>query len=238
MIRGNDRQRIFEEHDDYVRFIQIMDRIRKETGFTLYAWCLMPNHVHILLREKGEPLSSVVQRIEVRYVTWYNMKYNRSGHLFQGRFRSEAVEDEVYFLRVFRYIHMNPVTAGICGSPELYPYSSYSKYFSGDNYSDEDVILGYMPKKEFVEYHMEKCTDSFLDEDPPKIRRLTDDIVCGIVRDSFGIERISVIQTLPKSQRNMIIDHLLRKGASIRQLNRLTGVSVTIIREIKKESAS
>lgn len=89
---------------------------KKKSKYEMYAWCLMNNHVHLLLKEGIEPISTTMKRIGVSFVWYYNGKYNTNGHLFQDRFKSEKVESDQYLLTVIRYIHQNPVKAGIVKS--------------------------------------------------------------------------------------------------------------------------
>ena len=95
----------------------ILKECKEISGFEMYAFCLMTNHVHLLLRETDEPLEVVFKRIGSRYAYWYNNKYQRIGHLFQDRFKSENVEDDAYFLTVLRYIIQNPMKAGMEKEP-------------------------------------------------------------------------------------------------------------------------
>ena len=105
MLRGANRQEIFHDDIDCMRFLEIIEKYKKVSGMKVYAWCLMNNHVHLLLKEGIEDLSITMKRIGVSYVTYYNLKYNTTGHLFQDRFRSENVESNVNLFRVIRYIH-------------------------------------------------------------------------------------------------------------------------------------
>lgn len=232
MLRGNNRQRIFEDDEDYRYFLEIIGRYRKQSGFILYAWCLLPNHVHLLLKEKSEPVSLLIQRIEVSFISWYNRKYDRTGHLFQGRFRSEVVEDSNYFLKVIRYIHMNPVKAEICKAPDAYPYSSFVHYFCG-NVSDDDLLFGLISRKDFEAYHFLENDDSFPAIPEKRAQYLTDKEICRLVHESFGIEHISDVSSMPAPRRNEVLHYMLKSGASLRQACRLTGVSMTIIRDVR-----
>ncbi len=128
MLRGVNRQQIFEDEEDSVCFLDILAECKQISEFELYAYCLMGNHVHLLLKVQNEPLEQIMKRITTRYVYWFNAKYERSGHLFQDRFRSEPVENEQYLLTVLRYIHQNPVKSGICHAVADYEYSSYREY--------------------------------------------------------------------------------------------------------------
>ena len=104
MLRGINRQQIFMDDEDCRRFVRILSDCKQLSGFELYAWCLMPNHIHMLIHVQNEPLEKIIKRIGSRFVWWYNMKYERVGHLFQDRYRSEPVEEDAYFLTVLRYI--------------------------------------------------------------------------------------------------------------------------------------
>ncbi|GAE47324.1 transposase [Mesobacillus boroniphilus] len=112
MFRGVNRQDIFHDDDDRRRFLEILKKYKKKMGLQVYAWCLMSNHIHVLLKEGEESISATMKRVGVSYAVYYNWKYRTSGHVFQNRFNSEIVENDAYFLTVVRYIHQNPVKAG------------------------------------------------------------------------------------------------------------------------------
>lgn len=113
IMRGINRQILFEDEEDCTKFIQVLQRYKEICEYKLYAYCLMGNHLHLLMMEGKEPLETVMRKICGSYVFWYNKKYSRIGYLFQDRFKSEPVEDEAYLLTVFRYIFQNPLKAGI-----------------------------------------------------------------------------------------------------------------------------
>ena len=145
-----DEVNIFEEPEDYYQFINTLDRLRVlyddlglpcGTSFTLYGYCLMANHFHLLIREREETIGNIVKRIASSYVYYYNHKYLRNGHLFKERFKSEPVRsssarllptgrknDISYFTTLLRYIHQNPVKAGIVKEVKDYEYSSWGEY--------------------------------------------------------------------------------------------------------------
>ena len=128
-MRGINRQDIFYDQGDYQRFLGTLGRVRTDK-FEVYGYCLMSNHVHLLIREKSEEIPQIMKRIGTSYVWWYNRKYQRTGHVFQGRYGSECVEDDEYLLTVIRYIHQNPVKAGMISEPEDYRWSSIQAYYS------------------------------------------------------------------------------------------------------------
>lgn len=128
MLRGINRQDIFCDDDDRERFIETLIRYKDLCGYKIYGYCLMSNHIHLLIKEEKETISQSIKRIGVSYVYWFNMKHERYGHLFQGRFKSENVEDDRYLLVALRYIHQNPVEAGIVEEAAYYRWSSYAEY--------------------------------------------------------------------------------------------------------------
>ena len=101
ILRGINKQIIFEDKADYLQFVNILMFYKEECNFKLFAYCLMDNHIHLLVEESDVSLDEIMKRIEVKFVRWYNKKYERIGYLFQDRYKSEPVNDEKYFLTVF-----------------------------------------------------------------------------------------------------------------------------------------
>lgn len=108
ILRGANKQEIFHDDDDRIKFLDTLRKYSQRFGVKIYAWCLMSNHVHLLLREGDESISITMKRIGVSFALYYNYKYMTTGHLFQDRFKSENVESTNYLLTVTRYIHQKP----------------------------------------------------------------------------------------------------------------------------------
>lgn len=126
MLRGVNKSAIFHDDQDRMRMLEVIDKVKALVGFELFAYCLMHNHVHLLIKEtEEEPIGSIMKRISVRYVMWFNRKYERVGHLFQDRYKSECVDEQAYYLVVLRYILQNPIKAGVVSRLDAYPWSSY-----------------------------------------------------------------------------------------------------------------
>lgn len=146
--RGNEKKDIFKNHADRIKFLEILDRNKEKYGYKVYAYCLMNNHIHLLIGSNGSDISQVMKSINVSYVLYFNRKYNRCGHLFQDRFKSEYIDSDEYLLEVSRYIHLNPVRAGIVTSENLdsYLWSSFTAFIGGKNavpaHSDINFVLG------------------------------------------------------------------------------------------------
>lgn len=242
MMRGVNHQIIFEHPKDYTRFQDLLNQMahpRDELNqplppsSTIYAYCLMPNHVHILLKEENEGLSSVVKRISAAYALFYNRKYERVGHLFQDRFKSEPVNDESYFFTLIRYIHQNPVVAGLSADVASYPWSSWKEYESGNRPSicNTMPVLRRMPIAQLRELVNEPLSKAvrILDYDKTNCFA-TDDEVREYLSERYGLRIPADIQLLTKDRRDEILHDIKEYGASIRQLERLTGIGFSIIR--------
>lgn len=239
ILRGVNRQQIFYDEEDYLRFINTMMWYKRVSDFELYCYCLMGNHIHLLLKEAGEPLEMIFRRIGASFVYWYNLKYDRTGHLFQDRYKSEAVDDKSYFFTVLRYIVQNPIKAGICLSPEDYPYSSMGDYIAETNgITDTYYALGMVERDTLIRFCMRGNNDVCMEIDENNRRGLTDTRAIELVKNEFGGTQITVSSSNRKEIENSI-RQMIYVGISIRQLSRLTGISKSIIEtSLKKHNNS
>lgn len=128
IARGNNRQAIFSSADDRRAFEHFLSEGVERFDNRCHAYCWMTNHVHMAIEIADVPLSHVAHNLLCRYARWFNRKYDRSGHLFERRYRAFLVETDDAFLSLIRYIHLNPVRAQVVTDPETYPWSSYSAY--------------------------------------------------------------------------------------------------------------
>jgi REP element-mobilizing transposase RayT len=126
--RGNQRQSIYKDDEDYRRFQTLLSEVVKRYSITLYAYVLMPNHFHLLLEVSRAPLSKVMQSLLYRYTRLYNQRYRKVGHLFQGRYRAILCDRDNYLMELIRYLHLNPVRAGMISDPSRYRWSSHRDY--------------------------------------------------------------------------------------------------------------
>lgn len=234
IMRGINRQTIFEDDEDFKKYIQTLLRYKEICEYEIYAYCLMDNHVHLLLKEGTEPLDTVMRKICGSYVFWYNKKYERVGHLFQDRYKSEPVENDRYFLTVLRYILHNPRKAGIVTQIHEYKWTNYLEYITEIAYTDIDFVLNIfntdrkVAKKRFIDYINEYYDDKCLDIHEKK--RLTDDYVREIINTQYKIENAIDFQGLEPAKRNLYLKDLKKRyGLSIRQIERVTGINRGII---------
>lgn len=125
MSRGNAKQHIFVDDTDFEHFLELLSSQLERFHVKCIAYCLMWNHTHLLLRPAEQPLSRLMQHLNSAYCQWFNRRHDRVGHVLQGRFKSHWVEDDLYFLRVLRYVVRNPVAAGYVDDPAAWRWSSH-----------------------------------------------------------------------------------------------------------------
>jgi len=144
LARGVNKNIIFNESKDYLYFTKKLGDLLKETGTECFAWALMPNHIHLLLKRTKTSISKTIHRLLTSYATYYNHKYNRVGHLFQNRFKSILCQSDNYFLTLIKYIHLNPLKANIVRNVkelEFFPWCGHqvltgNKYLEWQNTSE------------------------------------------------------------------------------------------------------
>lgn len=230
VIRGIGRQLIFEEDEDYERFLSTLLRYRREMGFELAAYCLMENHAHLLIRDIKEQLPDIIKKIGVSYVHYFNEKYDRTGHLFQDRYRSEAVETDEYLLCVVRYIHRNPEKAGIAKASE-YRWSSYGAYIRPNGLVDNATTLELLADQGGFERLMREAADHKC-LDVEERHRMRDPEAIALICNLFGLQSCTQLQQFAKKERNQALGELKQRGLTINQLERLTGINRGVIQRV------
>jgi REP element-mobilizing transposase RayT len=152
IARGIDRGKIFQDPSDKRNFIERLEEIIKDTETRCFAWAIIPNHFHLILKTGNVPIATVMRRLLTGHALWYNRRHRRSGHLFQNRYKSILCQEDTYLLELVRYIHLNPLRAGLVR--DLTALDKYS--FSGhrvimgrhsNNWQDTDSVLGLFGEK-------------------------------------------------------------------------------------------
>jgi REP element-mobilizing transposase RayT len=146
IVRGNQRRKTFLDESDYQAYLERLGRYRRKFGHTLHAFCLMPNHVHLLVESSHEPLAKFMQGLQQSYSQYFNLRHRKTGHVFQGRYKAIVCQQDEYLLQLIRYIHLNPVRAGTVREPEQYLYSGHRAYLEGKatEVIDPRKVLGLM----------------------------------------------------------------------------------------------
>jgi putative transposase len=128
IVRGNQQRKTFRTKDDYKAYLDRLEHYRTKYQLRIYAYCLMPNHVHLLVESGSAPLGKFMQGLQQSYTQYFNRRYRKVGHLFQGRYKAIICDKEKYLLALLRYIHLNPVRARLVKRPESYAYSGHRNY--------------------------------------------------------------------------------------------------------------
>lgn len=191
--------------------------------------------VHLLIREREDTIGMAIKRIASSYVYYYNHKYSRDGHLFRERFKSEPVNDMAYFVTLLRYIHQNPIKAGIVTNVNDYEFSSWQEYCDKDGVlfplCDTQTVLNRIPYNELNALVYEPLSDDVtcLDIEEASKGRPSDDQVMMFIKEKTGATNISAFQQLPDEIKRSILVELKGRRASLRQLERLTGIGKSMI---------
>ena len=227
VFRGINHQNIFEEEQDFEYMLEILKKLKQEMQFEIHAYCLMTNHVHILLKESQTgDISTIIKRLLTKYVMKFNKKYQRSGALIGSRYKSKVVEVDEYFIPLIVYIHQNPLRAGIVKKLENYRYSSYCEYIGKRKFVDVELSLEMLGKKEWIKAHQQLVENKFQVEGREKLSE--EEIRQKILKDTDNIEP-QRIGTLEKAERDRMLQKLKNSGLSIREIERATGISRGIV---------
>ncbi len=130
ILRGNAGNPIFFDDSDRLRLYLFLQRAVEKFNCRIHAFCLMTNHIHLVIQTGDVPLSRIMQNISQRYTTWVNYSQSRTGHVFQGRYKALLIDADSYLLELARYIHLNPVRAAVTALPDDYPWSSHRAYMN------------------------------------------------------------------------------------------------------------
>ena len=230
IVRGIGQQVLFEAPEDYQFYLGILERYSRETDVRVYAYCLMENHVHLLVCDVNGQMALMMKKLGVRYSQYFNRKYKRQGHLFQDRYLSEPIDDERYLLTVFRYILNNPQKVGLCAAD--YEWSSYRMYAQPTPFVDTTIFHSLIgDEKAYAAFLATPNDDQCLDYKP--LRR-DDEWAKEIIRKRLDGASGTVLQSFDRVERNKALAQLLEDGLSIRQIERLTGISRGVVQGIKR----
>ena len=232
MQRGAGKQILFEDDLDYRRYLDKLAECRNEMRMVLAAYCLMNNHVHLLIKvDNVKELSKIMSRIGTSYAAYYNTRYEHVGNVFQGRFVSSPINDETYLLECLRYIHNNPVKSNF-GNINEYTWSSYNDYITNTGITDiEETLSLFDSQRQFEEFHREECQAKFDDCD---VTTSSFEDGLKIIREYFGniYESSMIVKMLGKPERDKLVIKMKKAGLSNHQIELITGISRDIIRRI------
>lgn len=251
MMRGINHQQIFEDEEDYYTMLQALQKAKQQftdDGIQLpdtcsyYAYALMGNHIHLLIHAKDLEIGEIVKKITSSYVFYYNRKYGRDGHLFKERFKSEPCDDMEYFLTLLRYIHQNPVKAGIVTDVKNYEFTSWKEYLRDESVvfpiCNVSTVLKRISIEDLTELIYRTLPDDVecIEYERAQDRKFSDDQLLLHLKTEFHLLAGTQLQHLTSVERDAILIDLLKHGAGVRQLNRLTGIGKNIISNLNAKT--
>ncbi len=241
ILRGINKQDIFFDDIDRWKFLKELKRAKEKYEFEIYAYCLMDNHVHIMIKDKQKQINKIMQSITISYVFYFNKRHERVGHLFSNRYNSRVVETEYYLLNLQRYIHQNPEKAGI-EKTNRYKWSSYSDYINGSDFVETEFILNMLSKNhEDAINEFKKINMNLVILDKPKdileyemVTRVTDEEIRKLIELKIGLVNLQNINKYNTKLRNKILKEILEiEGISNRQISRVIGIHRKILDRMK-----
>lgn len=240
--RGTGKQIIFETDDDRWEFLELMRDCCRDAGVTVVAWCLISNHVHLVLADYEDAMSAAMQRLLLTYARRFNKRTGRSGCLFRDRFERRSLDTDRQVMEAIRSVHANPQKAGI-SLIERYPWSSFAEYLRAyDNdmtrgFSDPSCVLElFGSAKAFIAYSLStpeggKLAMPNLEEAEWERHAFAEKLAKGLGVPLHGVK------AAPSAQRNIVIFGLHDAGFTVRQIERYTGIGKSTVSRIVRARA-
>lgn len=233
VLRGVNKKQVFYDDQDCMKYISLLKRYKKECGYKIFAYCLMGNHLHLLIQEGEVSLGNIFKRIGPAFSYWYHKKYKSCGHIFQGRFLSEPVDSQEYFQTVLRYILRNPVKAKLCATIIDYKYSNARALLCNlPTFTDTKVLFTYIGQNQLRELLSITNDDNCLELNETIPTGVTDETAIELILQEFGTlsPNVGSINSEERKVFTTSIKKLKEKELGIRQLSRLTGIPRAVIR--------
>ncbi len=240
MIRGINKEKIFIKGIYKSKLLNIINEISEEVDFKIISYCIMNNHLHLLIKAGNSELTKFMKKLNIKYAMYYNKAEDRYGHVFQDRFRSEAVEDEKYFFGVLRYIHNNPVKAGITNSMLGYRWSSADDYVK----QKSDIINNlYLVKilqlfgsaEKFIDFHNLDdnivYADTKEEEDEKK-----NSIINNVTKEFINKYQFTNVRQINQHQKEELAEELIKLNAfTLKEIALQCNLSITTVTDLNKK---
>ncbi len=219
MVRGNNGENVLNEAIHKNKYLDILASYKEKIGFMLYAYCIMDNHVHLLIEVKDTSLSQIMQRIQQVYTQWFNRKYDRTGHVFQQRFKALPCDKENYLFQLVKYIHNNPVKANLEGGIE-YRWSSHIYYIGKkkDGIADVSYVLGMFSENTGRAI---KLYQQFMNQEEKEIKYIDADEI----QSRISLTKMEMEETTRRTNIDEIIDEVcINENVTINDITKRTRI--------------
>lgn len=226
IIRGNNKQNIFCDNQDYNFILNRIKKYSKQLEIKVFAYCLMSNHVHILIGNANKNMSKFMLKLNTSYSRYFNLKYERSGHLFQGRYLSQPIENEASFKNVIRYILQNPQKIGLSSFCD-YPWNSFKETIESQstyNIIDSNTVLSFFEKKSlFIKFTKQNNDDTYMEYEGKTIHN--DNYYIKKMQEILKLHNLFELQKLDISYIKTKIRILKNNNIPENRIARLIGIS-------------
>lgn len=232
IIKGINGQPVFLDNEDRIYFLNLLNS-KLSTRFVLISYCLMSNHIHLLIKENTfYDTSNLMRNFIAYYAKWFNTKYERKTSLFKQRFYSEAVESEKQLIHTINYIHRNPIKAGIVKSAQYYPWCSYNKYLSNDNkIVDTHFIEQYSISKDYILLNPQ--LDLTAEFDNSELYLKSYDCIFDCIEEYLNGRNIFELMKMNSDEQHKLINYLVsEKHFSQRKIGKIFNFSSSKVSEI------
>ncbi len=243
MMRGNNREYIFKRAAQKHRFMEYLANESQVGVVQVAGWCLMDNHVHMVLRGSVTELAQAIKRINIRFAMGFNTQEGRIGHVFQDRFKSEPIRDDTHLLAVIRYVHNNPLKAGLVRDAGDYPWSSYGGYMEASPILSGELrerVLGYFEgdKEKFRGFHNQQDDEEYLEikEDLERHRLERAQEIIAVFSRSHGLTDQPEYLNHPAALDKLIAELLEKSRLSYRKAAVLLGVSYSRVSQARSRN--
>ncbi len=239
MVRGINKEKILEKEKEKERILMLIKEKRQDVLCRIVAYCVMDNHMHMIIIAEKSELVKIMKKINISYAMSYNQRHDRVGPVFQGRFRSENITDEAYLYGAIRYIHNNPIKAGLVSKPEEYKWSSLREYLNDtpiiiDEKIKEEILNGFVSAKDFLDFHRIEDDTNYL-EIKEEAEQLKEKKAKRIINNYFEEKRITDKGQVKGKDMEELLKKLLNEtDLSYRKIADLTGTNLRIIHKVNK----
>ena len=238
VIKGINSQPIFLDNEDRIYFINLLNS-KLSSKFVLISYCLMSNHIHLLIKENTSfDTSNLMRNFIAYYAKWFNTKYNRTSSLFKQRFYSEGVESEKQLINTINYIHRNPIKAGIVSNAQNYPWCSYNKYLSNDNkIVDTHFVEQYSISKNSILLNSQSNLITEIDNSELYLKSY--DYIFDCIKEFLNGCNIFELMKMNSDEQHKLIKYLvLEKNFSQRKIAKIFNFSTSKISKIVKSHSN
>jgi len=240
IMRGQNKEYIFksEVHKEY--FMKSLNIIEKEEKLSIVAWCLMDNHVHLIIKTEPEMLAIVFKRLNIKYAMYYHRRNKSLGHVFQDRFISEPIESDKYLMNVIRYVHYNPIKARMIKKIEKYRWSSYNHYMTQTLTKEQQFAMTLFgsTKEGFKHFHQIEDGREYLEikEDQLKYRKERAQNIVNEFCNKYGIHDSKELNDDQIKLKELLMELSKKSGLSKRQIAAEYGLSISRVQKLTKNA--